>query len=132
MSETREEAKVERGGHTPGPWGEVGGLRATRRSNFGDYSVKVMARDDRGLCCVATVTGGNHDAAEHAEANARVVAAAPAVLEKAAALLAALDDFQCQCSAAERYSGHRVDCRMPWVQEAAAELRAALPATPES
>lgn len=65
--------------HTPGPWKVY--ARATKSSNFGGYSNLVHATDDRGPCSVARVRGGNHDDREVVDANARLIAAAPELLE---------------------------------------------------
>lgn len=58
--------------------------------------------------------------------DARLIAAAPDLLESARALLEELGQFTCQCSTSELLSGHRTDCRMPWVRDAEEKLAAAV------
>jgi hypothetical protein len=50
----------------------------------------------------------------------------PELLEAARAIAEELDQFQCHCSASERLSGHRTDCRMPWVADALEKLNTAI------
>jgi hypothetical protein len=64
--------------HTPGPWNTNG---ASKASNFGDWTARVRA-NDHGPVTVAKVLAGNgsNDTKEIAEANARLIAAAPELL----------------------------------------------------
>jgi hypothetical protein len=72
---------------TPGPWTTSG--RAYQESNFGGWICKVRGSDEAGFLTIAKVNSGNgraNDTPEVAEANARLIAAAPN-LESALALL---------------------------------------------
>ena len=44
-------------------------------------------------------------------------------------LLDEIEQLRCGCTAAECLSGHRSDCRMPWVNERAEQARQVLGAT---
>jgi hypothetical protein len=44
------------------------------------------------------------------------------LIEAVNRLLVEIDQMECGCSLAERYSGHLVECRMPSVQIAADEV----------
>jgi hypothetical protein len=80
--ETKMPANANQTQHTPGPWKFT---KARKASNFGNRTAFVQASgsDAQGSFqyTVAKVLGGPQDEAALAEANARLIAAAPELLE---------------------------------------------------
>lgn len=97
--------------HTPGPW---------TASCF-----LVTAGHDRITHC-----GGNlpNNRSHEAEANARLIAAAPEMADALSIACIAMDlaRIGCHCSVAERASGHHVDCYVPEIKEAIEAARGVL------
>jgi hypothetical protein len=76
--------------YTPGPWTTKG--RAYKDSNFGGYSCRVIGpRDGDAFPSVAKAYGGINDEREVAEANARLIAAAPKLLDVLSRIVRAHD-----------------------------------------
>jgi hypothetical protein len=98
--------------HTPGPW--VACLGRFELSNSGQRAIVAGADGDVGRPHIAFASsriarprGTPYDAADdERDANARLLAAAPALLDAA-------EHAQCACSVRERDSGHLVGCWMP-------------------
>lgn len=80
--------------HTPGPW-------------WVDVHKNVMAAG--GMVAFPCISAGFDQAA-----NARLIAAAPELLEAA-------EQAECACSVRERNSGHRIGCWMPSLRAAIAK-----------
>lgn len=111
-------------GHTPGPWLIRTNGTSTGRGpevyvdgpHYDDGSNFVIA--DCG--CSEATNGGRRwkrkPDADVIEANARLISAAPELLE---ALKAAVKD--CRCNLSQRFSGHLVDCFAPAALEAIAK-----------
>jgi enterochelin esterase-like enzyme len=80
--------------HTPGPW----------RHNPDNTGMNDDGRIMAGITVIATDVYGRTD--DEGIANARLIAAAPELLEAA-------KEAQCSCTLRERASGHLVECWMP-------------------
>jgi len=78
-----------------------------------DYEVQ----DEAGR--VARVYGGTQE-------RAQTMAAAPVLLEALERLVDSLQGVQCACSVRERFSGHRIGCTSPQMEEALEEAVSAL------
>lgn len=99
--------------HTPGPWAVENPMEfelSIVQANLPTYEWKFIAS-------VALPNGDPREFGKDvAEANARLIAAAPELLQ---ALKHAVQD--CSCSVGERASGHHVDCRAPEWKEVIAK-----------
>jgi hypothetical protein len=107
---------------TPGPWASTYG--ASRASNFGDWTATVHAtvgRDEmRGPVTVARVSGGVADDKFSAEANARLIAAAPEMFD-ALMWLAEMAEY-----AWDHLPPNARDKRVPEMPSAIEQARAAI------
>lgn len=93
--------------HTPGPW-----QPSLRR----DGNVEILDADGDGV--MAIVYGDDNDPlCWPVSANAKLMAAAPALADELATLATAASEMRCRCSLEEISSGHHVDCGKPALLE---------------
>ena len=94
--------------HSPGPW------EVTKYVNYSGFGIYAPGRG-----CIAERWYDTEQPSPYRYeigANARLIAAAPELLE-------ACESAQCECSPRERMSGHRVGCWFPAMREVIAKAR---------
>ena len=106
MSETSQD-------YTSGPWSIVGAIKVWKTGSDG-AAVAIMAEPEIQSSADFRPVEIHSRRFDEACANARLIAAAPDLLEAA-------KGAQCSCSIAERESGHLTDCWMPALEAAIAK-----------
>jgi hypothetical protein len=115
--------------HTPGPWEWLHDADG-HAVRMGDAVDSPGRHESHNVwkcehCIYPEESAAQRRQFQQAEANARLIAAAPDLLE-ALKMLADMSRWRCRCTTAEIESGHHVDCWKPEADVAGEAARAAI------